>query len=71
MSEPLHIDTITREQIMKLIDKENKRKIKVKEGYQRYTEKLRETGELQKKREEYKMTYYRKKIAKTAEPASV
>ena len=68
-AEPLNIDTITREQIIELIDKENKRKEQVKENFRKYNEKLREKGELQQKRAEYKMNYYRKKVAKEAETA--
>ena len=69
VAEPLEIDTITREQIIELIERENKRKEQVKENFRKYNDKLREKGELQQKRAEYKMNYYRKKVAKEAETA--
>ena len=54
----LSIDTITREQIIQLIEKENKRKIQCKEAQKRFIDKLKESGELQAKREKYNKTRY-------------
>ena len=55
----LTIDTITREQIIELIEKENKRKQQCKEAQERFIKKLKETGELEAKRAVYNKTRYK------------
>lgn len=60
--ENLDVDTITREQIIELINKENKRRLQVKESMARFVEKHREAGDLSQIREQYKMKYYKKKL---------
>ena len=61
--ELLQLDKMTMVDIQKLIDKENKRRLQSKAALERFNEKHRESGELSKMREEYKKSYYRKKIS--------
>ena len=63
----LSIDTITREQIIKLIDNENKRKQQNKEASIRFKETHKEKGDLCTKRAEYRLQYYKNKILKDLE----